>query len=295
MTGSGFDLDGAGTVEVTGGSTVRVSSIRLAVLTVAASVAAAGVLVAQPVVPASQVPRGPEADQMRTNISMMESLLERGVGEGIVATRALLPDALSGPMMFSGNNRARGFRIEGYGVFFDVEVPTLPVSMIWSMQVMARSGDQAILRELSELRAIVLKMSDQKERAEILQKISRLQLRVSGEPPEMANRATGTGARTVGATADAGPAEDKDFDQIYVNEVVKALKNTIVGQARIFDIGPDEWLTVAARQSENGPRSFGEPNSGAVYLRVQGRDLLAARSGKMSREEFAKAIKISAF
>jgi hypothetical protein len=68
----------------------------------------------------------PEADQVRARqkISLMESVLESAVANGadslIRAVRAVMPpDAL----MLTGAPSARGFLLQGYGLFFDVEVP----------------------------------------------------------------------------------------------------------------------------------------------------------------------------
>jgi hypothetical protein len=37
-------------------------------------------------------------------------------------------------VMLAGLTRARGFRLDDYGVVFDVEFPSMRRSMVWSMQ-----------------------------------------------------------------------------------------------------------------------------------------------------------------
>src|SRR5258706_14560608 len=78
-----------------------------------------------------------EADQVksRQKISLMESVLESAVANGadslMRAVRVVLPpDAL----MLTGAPSARGYRLEGYGVFFDVEVPALRPTMAWRLR-----------------------------------------------------------------------------------------------------------------------------------------------------------------
>ena len=39
-------------------------------------------------------------------------------------------------MLLTENARARGFRLEGYGVFFDVEVPSLEGTLPWSFRTL---------------------------------------------------------------------------------------------------------------------------------------------------------------
>ena len=80
-----------------------------------------------------------EADQVksRQKISMMESVLESAVANGadslMRAVRVVMPpDAL----MLTGAPLARGFRLEGYGVFFDVEVPAFRRTMAWTLRQM---------------------------------------------------------------------------------------------------------------------------------------------------------------
>ncbi|MGE5358856.1 MAG: hypothetical protein ACM3NQ_07530, partial [Bacteroidales bacterium] len=80
---------------------MRCSTIRSAVLFVPVAVLAATVASAQAPTPSAgaQVPRDPQSDQARVQISVMENLLERAVNEGIVATRAQIPEMVSVPFM----------------------------------------------------------------------------------------------------------------------------------------------------------------------------------------------------
>ena len=43
-------------------------------------------------------------------------------------------------VMLVGLTRARGFRLDDYGVVFDVEFPSMRRSMVWSMQELERSN-----------------------------------------------------------------------------------------------------------------------------------------------------------
>ena len=82
---------------------------------------------------------GQVADQVRSRqkISLMESVLESAVANGadnlLREVRTVLPpDAL----MLTGAPQARGFRLDGYGLFFDVEVPAFRRTMAWTLRTM---------------------------------------------------------------------------------------------------------------------------------------------------------------
>ena len=79
----------------------------------------------------------------------MEGVLEKAVENAArvlnVQLRPMMPEMF---LLGSTAARARGFRLEGYGVFFDVEVPEVRQSLAWSLQVIG-PPDEALksLRE----------------------------------------------------------------------------------------------------------------------------------------------------
>src|ERR1700754_3956144 len=87
---------------------------------------------------AAQTPRQEELEQVkaRQKISTMEAVLERAVSNGadnmLRQMRELMPDA---PML-SGQPQVRGFRLEGFGVFFDVDVPALRIPISYTLRYM---------------------------------------------------------------------------------------------------------------------------------------------------------------
>src|SRR5215510_8590939 len=101
----------------------------------------AGVMVLAAAVPVgAQTPPGRET-QLRYQIGVMESVLEFAVTRGVEKTKERMQNV--GPaadMMLATTTRVRGFRQEGYGVFFDVEVPTLDTSLTWSLAVLDQNG-----------------------------------------------------------------------------------------------------------------------------------------------------------
>src|SRR5688572_20571856 len=82
-----------------------------------------------------------EEVRARQRIYMMEGVLERAVQLGVDnlrrRVRAVMPDD---GLLQGGVAQVRGFPLEGYGVFFDVEVPALRQSLAWSMRTMHDTG-----------------------------------------------------------------------------------------------------------------------------------------------------------
>ncbi len=117
----------------------------------AASLVAGGSVLAQQAQPQTQVPRVAAAQRaQRYQIAMMEGVLERAVEHGATITRDRLQALLPAEMLLTENARARGFRLEGYGVFFDVVVPGLEGALPWSFHTL----DQNDLGLASALNAI---------------------------------------------------------------------------------------------------------------------------------------------
>jgi len=95
-----------------------------------------------------------ELDQVkaRQRISMLEGVLERAVSNGadnmVRQMKAVMGDA---PML-TGVPEVRGFRLDGYGVFFDVEVPALRLPVTWPLRYMFRDNRETmgIVNELLE-------------------------------------------------------------------------------------------------------------------------------------------------
>src|SRR6185436_14939444 len=121
------------------------------------------------------------ADQVRARaqIFMMEGALERAVQLGVNNLRrrvsALMPDDA---LLQGGAPQVRGFRLDGYGVFFDVEVPALRQSLAWSIRTMNETS-AALARDLAAMRAYVQAIPDQRARAEFERTLRRVQQQVS--------------------------------------------------------------------------------------------------------------------
>ncbi len=286
---------------------MRLSAIRLGVLLVPSCLVAAGTAGAQPVparpAPAPAADRAVQPTQLRSQMSIMEASLERAVQAGIQGAINQMPGIqFSGPPMWV-SPRARGFKIEGYGVFFDVEVPVLPASITWSISVLNKNNEIALVNELNQLRAIVQSVSDEAKRAEIRKGLDRLQARVSAAslaepappiPPQAQPGSPATlvsAGRTSPSAAPPSPSvavpSPDELDEIYTREVKKALISVMLDYGTSLQIAPDEWFTVAAAESRS---SWGQPETMTVYLSIQGKDLAALRARQITPDEAAKRV-----
>ena len=73
--------------------------------------------------------------QVREQIAALEGVLENAVRQGAeMLNQRLQASNTDNMVMLAGLTRARGFRLDDYGVVFDVEFPSMRRSMVWSMQ-----------------------------------------------------------------------------------------------------------------------------------------------------------------
>jgi hypothetical protein len=252
-----------------------------------------------------------EADQVksRQKISMMESVLESAVANGadslMRAVRVVMPpDAL----MLTGAPSARGFRLEGYGVFFDVEVPTIRPTMAWTLRQMVDQNGLGAAAAVNQLKAYIATVQDQRQRATLDRALRRLELQVGpvGPVPQDASASARTvGASTVTAQTTvepvAAPPVDpqviEDPNAAYTREVSTAIVDAMIENSGPLPIAENEWLTVAARDNIRPDRLVpgDTSNISSIVFRIKGVDLAAFRAGRMALEEARKHVEIKQF
>jgi hypothetical protein len=181
--------------------------------------------------------------EARLQVASFEVALEQAVRLGTqMLERRLQTSSAANMVMLAGLARARGFRLDDYGVLFDVEFPSMRRSMVWSLQELERA---------------------------------------STGRPQQASQSSSVKPR-----------------EIYESEITEALLAAVLDASAALGVGPDEWLTVAARESvvdrrfvQGGAGVPAEPAM-TVILRVKGSDLNALRIGTMTREEARKRVEV---
>jgi hypothetical protein len=79
--------------------------------------------------------------QARQQIAALEGALENAVRQGTqMLNERLQASNTDNMVMLAGLTRARGFRLDEYGIVFDVEFPSMRRSMVWTIQELERAG-----------------------------------------------------------------------------------------------------------------------------------------------------------
>jgi hypothetical protein len=85
--------------------------------------------------------------QARQQIAAFEGALENAVRQGgQMLNQRLQQSNTDNMVILAGLTRARGFRLDDYGVVFDVEFPSMRRSMVWSIQELERANASRAVR-----------------------------------------------------------------------------------------------------------------------------------------------------
>jgi hypothetical protein len=260
--------------------------------------------------------RQDEQVQARYNIFVMEGVLERAVKHGADQLRRQVRRVMPDMLLLSGEAQARGFRLDGYGVFFDVSVPLMRQSVAWSLRTMMHDNTAAAGAALQQLKAAIERMTPNPgEKATLLQAIKRLEIQVGPRGPIVEGPAVQTDQRSPEpgsvASLEAGsptptptpqPTDEEmalleDPNGAYEREVINALKDAMLNHSGSIRIGPEEWLTIAAHDNEHRNRLMSGESYDlmTIVLRVKGTDLAAFRADRITLEEARKRVQVSEF
>jgi hypothetical protein len=241
----------------------------------------------------------------RQRISMMEGTLERAVKIGadtlLHRMRAMTVD----PPMLSGAPEVRGFPLDGYGIFFDVEVPALRLPVTWPLRYMTRDTRNldALVAEARALSAQASRMDADLQR-QLQQFVRRLEAQTQG--PQTMRGPIGAVGNVSSAQLGAGiqsestrvPSVDPRLldnpNAGYTSAVREALIDAMIENSGSLTLGLDEWLTVAAR--DNLPRDPLMPGDtvdfSTLIFKIRGSDLTAFRAGRLSAEEVRQKVDV---
>ena len=265
-----------------------------------------------PAPPAAQKPIN--LAEIRHHIYVMEGALARAVDYGAKQLNREILAVMPGVFMLEGEARARGLHLESYGVFFDVRVPMMRQSMMWSMRMILDQGDAASRAAISDIRRYMEGITDPKTRASLENAVRQLERQtpsanVQSVPgmvmPETRSPGSSVSALNVNEMPNARPAPPaadslwaKDPNRAYTEAVTRALVDAMIDYSTPMNIPADQWLTVAARDDE-GRDSLAPPDPleevVTMIYRVKGSDLQLYRTGKIDRDEVRKRVQISQF
>jgi len=205
----------------------------------------------------AQTPVNAAADQLRRHeqISVFEGTL---VGAVKVAASRVAKDVQArtpNANLFTGDARAKGFILDGYGVFVYVEIPAIDLTM--SLMV-----DQLERRRASPETPVA---------------------NLAGEKPDS------------GSNAKEALRDVEDTGEKYRAAVKQALADAMLDYSKNLDLKPDEWLSVAARGSESALLPGEILQLTTVVLRVKGSDLADYLAGRVTREQAREKVEVRQF
>ena len=250
----------------------------------------------------------PEQLQRIYHIRQLEGVLTNAVKAG-ASTMAYQMQMAEANLYVSTTARARGFELEGYGVFFDVDVPSMLQSAVYSVQVR-----QEQLQNVDSLRAMAV---DPKLHPAV-RKMAEIELnrqqRILGlmptpvSPPAAAPQAVAQGM-VVAATADAGVAGEaaraaagappvaplpdlRDPNERYTEAIKEKLIDAMLNYGMALRLEDQEWFVIAARATSGDLLPGQLDDAASILLRIKGEDLNAYAQKKISRDEVSKRIEI---
>jgi hypothetical protein len=293
-------------------------------------------------VPGEPTPRGSRGDAgrgatltARYRVRQMENVLERAVQHAADMMRRRLQAVTPDVLALAGAPRAQGFRIDGYGLFFSVEVPRLSESVNWALRALSQDRDE---RVLASLRKVATSEQDPAVRADLERAIRTVELQLSAvprppavvqaqrraaTPPQatlerpteaamVADRSTmvspqSSAAPTLAPSAQvsAAPAPPPPPEMVpeamvdpsvaYEDEVKQALVDAMLDYATSLELPPAEWVTIAARDA--GYVAFPDAVSDmvTVTLSVRVSDLVEFRAQRLTRGEARTRVIIREF
>ncbi|MFL6281152.1 MAG: hypothetical protein ACJ731_13630 [Vicinamibacterales bacterium] len=223
-----------------------------------------------PTMLAAQTPIAPGAEQIRRHeqINLFEGTLERAVTNAARRVAKDVQSHTSNANFITSDARAKGFILDGYGVFVYVEIPALDLTLSLMLDQLDRDAPQRA--EADQGKPEANPVSNRPE--------------VKAEPSPVIPKAA---RETLKSVMDTG--------EKYRNEVKLHLTDAMLDFTKNLELKPDEWLSVAARGSD-GALTPGEIlQLTTVVLRVKGSDLADYFAGRLTREEARAKVEVRQF
>jgi hypothetical protein len=222
---------------------------------------AMAITAAVPAAVQGQTPVHPSDGERRRSdqISVMEGTLASSVKLAASQVARDVQSSTPGATMFTGDARAKGFTLDGYGAFFYVEIPALDMNLLLSVETLERNVQRRLENQASNIQP-------------------------NNEP--MAVSSAKDALRSVAA---------EDPGQKYRDAVKRCLVDAMLDNSKSMDLGPDEWLTVAARGSESGLIPGEIYQLTTLVLKVKGSDLADLLAGRLTREQARQKVEVRQF
>jgi hypothetical protein len=256
---------------------------------------------AAPVPPKSTLSSSERVSEVKVLEGVFVQAMNQGAADLVHQMQVIDPGSVANAMISQAH--ARGISLEGYGVFFDVDVPLMNMSLIVTQRQALVADLRAKIDEATRLRAHATSPDVQQQLDARVQMLTSILFNIAPQvAPAAESRVTAVtnnleqprAGSVIAATTDVAPVaplETRNADQMYSDAIKTALMNAMVNHSSALMLGDDESLTVAAR--DNGPTIPGAiADRSGVILTIKGSDLAAFRANKLSRDEVVKKIEI---
>jgi hypothetical protein len=229
-----------------------------------------------------------DAIESRYQLRIMERVFEQAVTHGAeqFASRIETSDP-SSRINFAGAARARGFKLDGYGVFFDVQVPMLRPSVNWVFRQLNQLGFSArIAADLDEVLPVLREKMRSFDDEQLMENFERALLAF---PRPLPPSSPPTGAKLV--DREVLVASEEDLQAEYADRIAAEVTVVILDHSEAILLGADDWLVVATVASFSPNDTPGMK----MMLKIRGSDLIALRARELSREDAIKRIETGEF
>ena len=244
-----------------------------------------------------------QQQQARYEVTQMERMLEGAVEHGATLVRDHFKAAVQAQTFVPENPEnahVRGFRLDGYGVFFDIEVPPLQGTFMLTL----RNLDQNDLGLQSALKALKAHI-DAAGDANLQQALRRLELQVgpavevssAGSAPVAGSARLETGAPSIAADDTASPDPIlTDPEGAYRAEIQRQIMEAMLLYSVPLGLSADDWLTVAARRHDERPLlAPADSDARTVIIRIRGGDLSAFQARQITKDDAIKRMEVRVF
>lgn len=230
----------------------------------------------------------------RDDIKTLEAVLTMAVKNGADKLALQMRASEPGSLFVIDTGRTRGFDLQSYGVFFDVDVPMMKQSVLWSTRQLTQQDTRV------QLENYIRTQPPGPARDFAMRELRRMPQQGMRQPGVASPTPIASPGVVVAQNADAAatadplaPAPDpRDPNELYTEAVKTSLIDAMLKHSLGLKLGGDEWLTVAARDAQ-GPLAPGQlDDASTIVIRIKGSDLAAFHSGKLTRDDVLKKVEV---
>ena len=222
-------------------------------------------------------------------LRFMERALEDAVTRGVRIVEQQLP-SVPGVLYFAGPVRVRGFELQDYGVFFDVEHPVVRRSILWSMSTLQLNGGMPTI--FQDLRRRLQTMPEGPGQVAFEQILSEMEAELQRTAPL---QPVGLGAARVSSPDDDDTRRPNRLVTIdpldaYLTALRGELTDALISFGPGLGVAAEHWVSVAARDGRGQVDPRVSSPSRTLKLRIRGRDLAALGAGRLSVDDLRRRV-----